>query len=148
WSARLDEQWNLSGVGHREYPEHYNRWLYRRKRRVLRRALRGRPMTDALDLGSGTGWVITQLQAAGAGRLVGCELPAVGVERLRTTLPDLEFHQVEIGAGRLPADDASVDVVTMLDVAYHVVDEERFKKAVGEIARVLRPGGIAVVSDA
>jgi SAM-dependent methyltransferase len=147
WSSRLDEHWDLSGVGHQEYSQAYNGWLYRRKHAVLRRALRGHRLDRALDLGSGTGWVVGELTAAGASHVDGCELTEVGVRRLRDTFPDATFHQVDIGAQPLPAADSSVDVVTMLDVAYHLVDDKRLAQTVGEIGRVLRPGGIAVVSD-
>jgi SAM-dependent methyltransferase len=147
WSSRLDEHWDLTGVGHQEYSEAYNRWLYRRKHAVLQRALRGRAMTRALDLGSGTGWVIPELFAAGATSVEGCELTEVGVERLRTALPEVTFHRVTVGAEPLPVADATVDIVTMLDVAYHVVAPDDFAAAVAEIARVLRPGGAALVSD-
>jgi SAM-dependent methyltransferase len=43
----------------------------------------------------------------------------------------------------LPFADASFDVVLAMHMLYHASDPER---AVGEIARVLRPGGIAVAS--
>ncbi|MBV9484419.1 MAG: class I SAM-dependent methyltransferase [Frankiaceae bacterium] len=147
WSSRLNEHWGLTGVGHQEYPEHYNRWLYRRKRAVLRRALGGRVIGEALDLGSGTGWVVQQLKAAGATRVAGCELTAVGVDRLRGEHPDVSFHRVEIGVDPLPAGTASIDTVTMLDVIYHLVDDAKFEQALAEIARVLRPGGAAIITD-
>jgi SAM-dependent methyltransferase len=147
WSSRLDENWDLTGVGHQEYSQAYNRWLYRRKRTVLGRALRGRRLDRALDLGSGTGWVVAQLAAAGAGRVDGCELTDVGVRRLREAMPDAVFHQLDIGTDPLPADDASVDVVTMLDVAYHLVDDAQLRNVTTETARVLRPGGTALITD-
>jgi SAM-dependent methyltransferase len=147
WSSRLGEHWDLQGVGHQEYSAAYNRWLYRRKRAVLRRALRGQSLGHVLDLGSGTGWVLNELKAAGAGRVEGCELTEVGVNRLRADLPGVTIHHLDVGAAPLPAPDGGVDAVTMLDVAYHLVDDGSLRHVMTEIARVLRPDGAALVTD-
>jgi SAM-dependent methyltransferase len=147
WSTRLGEHWDLQGVGHQEYSAAYNRWLYRRKHAVLRRAIRGVALDSALDLGSGTGWVVAELKAAGDGHVEGCELTEVAVERLRQAFPDDAFHRVDIGSAPLPAADRAIDLVTMLDVSYHLVDDVSLRHVVGEIARVLRPGGVALVTD-
>lgn len=148
WSSRLADHWDLQGVGHLEYPPSYNRWLYRRKRRVLRRGLDDAPRADVLDLGSGTGWVMAELRAAGATHLTGCELTEVGVARLRAAMPDADFHRVDLARATLPAGDCSIDVTTMLDVAYHLVEDDGLRHCVGEVARVLRPRAIALVTDA
>lgn len=97
-------------------------------------------------VGSGTGWVVSRLLAHGA-RVEGCDLTQVSVERLRERHPGLAFFRVELGAQPLPHPDASFDTVTMLDVAYHITDEAHWRAAVGEAARVLRPGGRLVVTD-
>jgi SAM-dependent methyltransferase len=148
WSSRLTDHWDLQGVGHRDYPPAYNRWLFRRKHAVLSRALRGARLDHVLDLGSGTGWVVAELKAAGARQVEGCELTEIAVDRLRRTMPDETFHRVDIARAPLPVADGAIDVVTMLDVAYHLVDDAGLHHAVGEIARVLRPGGVAFITDA
>jgi SAM-dependent methyltransferase len=147
WSTRLREHWDLQGVGHQEYSTAYNRWLYRRKHAVLRRALRGVTLGHALDLGSGTGWVVEELIASGATQVEGCELTEIAVDRLRKMMPGRVIHQLDIGSGSLPAANATIDTVTMLDVAYHLVDDRQLAHVIDEIARVMRPGGIAVVTD-
>jgi SAM-dependent methyltransferase len=143
----LSERWDLQGVGHLEYPPSYNSWLYRRKGAVLGRALVGRPLDTALDLGSGTGWVIRQLLDRGAGSVTGIELTEVAVEQLRRDLPALTFHQLDLGTATLPAGTSTIDVVTMLDVAYHLVADEELDHVLAEISRVLRVGGIAIITD-
>lgn len=147
WSRRLEARYDLSGTGHLSYSAAYNDWLYRAKRRALRRAIRDAPIgAAALDLGSGTGWVVHELLAAGM-RTTGCDIAPVAVDRLRERFPQASFFETTLGAGRLEVDDATQDLVTALDVMYHVTDDGAWQEALREAARVLRPGGVLVASD-
>jgi SAM-dependent methyltransferase len=147
WSDRLAGQYDLRGTGHLAYSAGYNDWLYRKKRNALRRALRPlQPGARALDLGSGTGWVVQELVRAGA-RVEGCDIAELAVERLRERFPEATFFQTTLGAEALPYDDGSFEVVTALDVMYHVTDDDAWLRATREAARVLRPGGLFVTSD-
>jgi SAM-dependent methyltransferase len=147
WSERLEEDFSLRGTGHIAYSERYNRWLYRAKRTALRRALAevGHP-AKAFDIGSGTGWVIRELTEFGDS-VEGSDLTLVAVERLRRSFPAIEFHQLAIGDDRIPRPDASFDLVTALDVLYHVPDDGDWAAGIREVARILRPGGSLVASD-
>jgi SAM-dependent methyltransferase len=148
WSARLADSFNLQGTGHHSYSEAYNRWLYRAKRRALRRALVGVPSgARVLDVGSGVGWVVRQLVELGL-RPDGCDIAPPAVERLSAQFPTLAFHLVALGEDRLPIDDATFSAVTMLDVAYHITDDGRWEAALRELARVTKGGATLVVSDA
>lgn len=149
WSGRLSEVGGLRSTGHVSYGEAYNRWLYRRKGIVLQHALRrvdgiGR----ALDLGSGVGWVVDQLQRAGASDIHGVDISAGAVAALRARFPSFAFDQVRLGEEPLPRGDESVDVATFLDVAYHIVDDDLWAGTVREVGRVVRRGGGLVVIDA
>lgn len=59
-------------------------------------------------------------------------------------LPTVRFAQG--GAEAIPADDASVDIVLMFKSLHHV-PIALMDQALGEIARVLRPGGLAWISE-
>ncbi len=147
WDQRLRDEFSLRGVGHVGYPASYNEWVYRQKRRTLRRLLP--PVTagaKALDVGSGVGWVVNELVHAGY-RVDGCDISPTAIEELRRRFPTSEFTQVEIGSDGLPAADASYDLVTILDVTYHIVDDAIWNSAITELARVMRPGGTLIVLD-
>ncbi len=105
------------------------------------------PGETVVDVGSGTGTMARELA-----QLVGPEGSVVGVEPnpvLRqiaedrtTSLPQLRY--LDALAGALPFDDDSVDVIWCERVLQHVEDPGA---AVAEFARVLRPGGRALILD-
>jgi SAM-dependent methyltransferase len=64
------------------------------------------------------------------------------LDRARAKLPDARFLDGDLT--RLPLPDASVDAAVCALALVHVAD---LATAVGELARVVRPGGRVVVSD-
>ncbi len=102
-------------------------------------SLAGLPQTaTVLDLGAGTG-KLTRLLVPTFGRVIAIE-PADAMRRMLETLcPGIESLA---GTGQeIPLADASVDGIFAAQ-AFHWFDDER---AVGEMARVLRPGGALVL---
>jgi ubiquinone/menaquinone biosynthesis C-methylase UbiE/DNA-binding transcriptional ArsR family regulator len=96
------------------------------------------------DLGCGTG----QVSAALAGfvtRVIAVDGSATMLQAAKKRLHGLrnvELRRGEIEA--LPVDDARLDAATLMLVLHHVAEPER---AIAEMARVLKPGGRAVVVD-
>jgi SAM-dependent methyltransferase len=108
-----------------------------------------RPGETVLDLGSGPG--LDALLAAGqvgpTGRVIGVDMTPEMLERARATAARAGASQVEFRQGRLealPVADASVDAVTSNCVINLVPDKAAVFR---EVARVLRPGGRAVIAD-
>lgn len=107
-----------------------------------------RPGETCLDIGSGTG-VMTRRLAA----LVGPEGSALGLEPNGSLRAVAEARAAEVGSAAtfqeglatdLSLGDESVDVVWCERVLQHVPDPDT---ALREIARVLRPGGRALLLD-
>ena len=97
------------------------------------------PGGDALDVGCGEGrW--TRYLAAAGWRATGVDRSEALVGAARAEHGDGEYAVGE--AEGLPVGDSSVDLVLCVNVLMHVVALE---PAVAELARVLRPGGVAVV---
>ena len=60
-------------------------------------------------------------------------------------MPEAAFLAIE--AGRLPCGDESIDAVLLFAVLTCIADDAVQKNLLREIKRVLRPGGLLVVSD-
>ena len=74
WESRLSDEYSLAGVGYSGLGLSYNRWLYRIRKRVFRRTVRGFLVGDpgaarVLDVGSGTGFYIAARDYPGIRRL-------------------------------------------------------------------------------
>ena len=98
-----------------------------------------RPGQDVLDVGCGTGYWSRRLAGAGL-RPVGLDLRPEGLAALRRgTAPT---RAVRAHATCLPLAPSSFDAVLLLDVLEHVDDVA----LLGEVWRVLRPGGRAFLT--
>ncbi len=100
-----------------------------------------------LDVGTGRGEMLAVAADLGARLALGIEYAAAAValtqETLRARGVDGRAHVLLSDARRLPLPDASVDMVTMLDVIEHLTPAE-LDLALREVSRVLRPGGMLV----
>lgn len=115
------------------------RWqepLQRRSVTTLLRVLAPLPGEAVLDLGAGTGLVARSLAGTGVTRLVALE-PDPG---MITAADNAGWPVVRGDALRVPLADASVDVV-IASWLLHVLAPADRAAALGEAARVLRPGG-------
>lgn len=106
------------------------------------------PGSTVVDVGSGTGTMSRHFAGVvGAeGRVVGVEPNPVlrGIAEERAAVAEVTVEFVEASATELPFEDESVDVVWCERVLQHLPDAQ---VAIIEIARVLKPGGRALLLD-
>lgn len=120
-----------------------NRYDLERRLGVIEKALR--PVADAdgpallLDAGSGTGW-FSQRTAALGFEVVALDL---GPRLLRQVRAKCDVHCVAGSVLELPFETGRFDAVLSSEVIEHTPDP---LAAVHEIARVLRPGGLLVLT--
>lgn len=117
---------------------------------VLFHSLRLAPGDVVLELGAGSCWVSHFLNR------MGCTTVAVDVSstvlelgrRLFESDPrtrwELEPQFLPYDGHRLPVEDASCDRIVLHDAFHHLPNSEEI---LGEMARVLRPGGIVAMSE-
>jgi SAM-dependent methyltransferase len=127
-----------------EHSEPYKRFFYGTRSRGVLRALDARAGEAVLDVGCGSGFYTRELARLRATVTATEYTPAALVQARRNVgdlAPEIEFRVEDAQALSLP--DASVDRVLLSEVIEHLREPER---AVAEAARVLRPGGVLVVS--
>jgi len=97
---------------------------------------------DVLDVASGEGYG-SALLANVARRVVGVEVDTACVVNARASYAaaNLEFIAGDVQA--LPLPDAAFDVVVSFETVEHLRDQDAF---LGEVRRVLRPGGVLLIS--
>ena len=119
-------------------------WWFVGRRQILLQILdryigsNGSHERKILDVGCGTGTMLTHLAAYGKAHGVDIDEEAVGY-CLERGLEDVQLGE----AAQLPFDDGSYDLVTALDVVEHLDDDVG---AFREMRRVLRPGGHLLVT--
>jgi SAM-dependent methyltransferase len=108
--------------------------------------LGGRPTGDLLDIGTGTGRML-QLLGATAHRAVGVDLSADMLSVARANLARAGLARCSVRKAnmyQLPFGDQSFDTVAIHQVLHYADDPAG---AIGEAARVLRPGGRLLLAD-
>jgi SAM-dependent methyltransferase len=124
--------------GQRQAPLHWYSFESRRRRIV---ELLPERIERAVDLGTGSGAYLEEL-ASRAGLLVALDFSMAMLREARESNPSCR-HFVQADALALPIPDASVDLVNCIGVIEYLPEAPR---CLAEIARVLRPGGVALVS--
>lgn len=118
-----------------------------RRRALVRDALGARPGDRILDVGCGPGFAIAELvdQVGSTGSIVGVDrspqMLATAARRC-AAFPNVTLHEADVAA--LPLDDAAFDRALCVQVLEFVPD---VAAALGELHRVVRPGGRVVVWD-
>jgi SAM-dependent methyltransferase len=151
WETRLSERYTLGATGWSGLGEAFNRWSYATRSRVFRRVVSkvlGEVQgLEIMDVGSGTGFYLAEWQRLGATDLSGSDLTMAAVERLSTRFPAATIRQVDIGAEPDLSLAGKYDVVSIIDVLYHIVDDERYRRAMGSLAAMLKSGGTLIFSE-
>jgi SAM-dependent methyltransferase len=119
-------------------PDHVMRHLDRRRVALATSLVsEGR----VLDVGCGTGRFIELLPA---------RYDAVGIDVSEGMLEFARRKGIEVaqaGADSIPFEDRSFDLVTTFAVLHHLIDPQVVRSALGEMARVVKPGGAVLVWD-
>jgi SAM-dependent methyltransferase len=151
WGSLHEAADDLGVVGYPTLPLVFNRYVYANAAHAVLRALDriGAGVRDktVLDVGSGTGFWVDLWRREGAAAVSGADLVPTAVERLRARFPENEFVQADV-TERAPFPGSEFDVVSIMSVLHHVVDADRFRAALANLASQVAPSGRLIVLDA
>lgn len=153
WGGRLHERSPLEATGTRPFCARYQQYLYRLKEAAIMRVLR--PVrarvrgASVLNVGCGWGYFEPFFARLGAAEVAGADFVASAIEQLKARRPEFEYHCADL-TGELPESlrERRFDLVTALDVLYHIVDDAAFERALANLCTLCRPGGLFLWTDA
>ena len=103
-----------------------------------------RPDQLAADIGAGSGFVTEGLVQEGL-RVIAVDQSAAMLDEMQRKFSPLDTIEYRVGQGdSLPLEDEAVDYVFANMYLHHVESPAR---AIGEMVRILRPGGKLVITD-
>lgn len=150
WQKRLSRSFDLTGAGYGTLGLEYNNQLYRVRSETLEQLLQAQAVdlaqTDVLEVGCGTGFYTDWFTRRAVRSYTGVDITSVSVQRLQEHYGQWKFVRADVTASALPLR-RRFDLVLIADVLFHIVDDRRFGAALRNIAQVLRPGGVLVLSD-
>lgn len=152
WRERHRRLPGLGATGTLGPPLRWQHWLYRGKLRAYLRAYRAAGFTlngrSVLDFGCGTGHFEDVWESLGAIHTAGIDLVEDVIRDLQVRYP----HRTYL-SGNLARDDALIarlgqfDLVTAIDVLYHIVDDGELERVVSGLARCLSVHGCLLFTD-
>lgn len=148
--SQVDRELGLL-VGERTVPQlwHENYWFRRHEIAYLALAplvasLASNSGAAVVEAGSGEGYGVRLLRQAGAERVIALDYDAASLAHARSSYPDdVAGRAVRTNLAALPLADSGAAVITCMQVIEHLWTPGQF---LAESARVLRPGGLLVVS--
>jgi 2-polyprenyl-3-methyl-5-hydroxy-6-metoxy-1,4-benzoquinol methylase len=151
WNSRLAQQFSLEGVGWLGMSEPFNRWMYKVRRRVflreVRRVLGERRDITVLDVGSGTGMYVDLWRGLGVRDVVASDFSTVAVRNLRQQYPEVRVVELDITELGDEIEPRTFDVVSAMDMLFHIVDDDAYSRAIKNLVSLLKPGGLLVITE-
>lgn len=146
---------SLDEVGHPDMGRSFNEWAYKlRYRAIVKSVAAVRPWSTVTRLyegAIGTGYYLSRWKSLGVDHVAGVDLSPRAVASAQRRFPD-----DDLTVGSLDALDKDpgwsyrkgrYQVVTAIDVLYHILDDASAGRAVQLLADLVAPGGVLVVTE-
>jgi SAM-dependent methyltransferase len=149
WDNRLSENFNLIGVGDISLTMSYNKWSYKVTEFILNKLFKKyitKSTVSALDIGSGTGFVVGILERFDK-NITGIDISETAIKNLCQNYPNHKFYEIDAGSELLPFKENEFQLVTASSVLYHLTQDEALNNLLTNVHRVLSPDGFFIFSD-
>ena len=149
WEALIAEKGGLEAVGHAGMGA-YNSVAYRVRLRALKKMLEEHSNNLAasrvFEAGFGVGFYTGWFEKQGVRALTGLDISSTAVEQARRLFPQYEFMQGDL-AGSAWDFGRNYDLVTAIDVLYHIVDDEKWELVLKRLCSLVASQGKLVITD-
>jgi ubiquinone/menaquinone biosynthesis C-methylase UbiE len=132
----------VAGVYDESLPRHVMDHYLRKRGSFI--AERHPPPARLLDVGCGTGVLAASLSSEGY-EVIGIDPSEGMLEVMRKRFPAVE--SVQASGTEMPFEDGSFDIAVSVATMHHIADHQAVREALGEMARVVRPGGHVLIWD-
>ncbi len=120
--------------------------IYWRKRAI--RELKNLPITQMLDMATGTGDFAIEAMKLNPGKIIGMDISdgmlSFGRKKIKELKLENKIEFIQADSENIPLEDNSIDAIT---VSFGVRNFENLLKGLEELNRVLKPGGKCVVVE-
>lgn len=139
---------DLRSVGNRTLSAEQNEQMYQQAGQVFLELCKREEVdlenANVLDIGCGTGFYAQILMENGVNRYLGVDVMEDRFGTLSERFPQFNFRKVDVAAISL---EGSFDLIIMIDVTQHIVDDARFSSAMQNIRSHLTDDGVFVVTS-
>jgi len=101
------------------------------------------PTARVLEIGCGTGHYTGLLADLGVSNYVGLDITDVLFPELHERFPQFDFVKQDITTHRV---DGKFDLIVMIDVIEHIVEDEKLSSAMEHVKDALAPSGVVVLA--
>jgi 2-polyprenyl-3-methyl-5-hydroxy-6-metoxy-1,4-benzoquinol methylase len=151
WESLHRKRYGLQSVGYVGVGTPFNAWMYRLRRQLFLQAvppfIPARDNLEILDVGSGTGFYLDRWRELGFRSVHASDVSEVAVQRLRERYPTCEVAQLDIGDESAATLGRRFDVVSTMDVLFHITSDRRYERAFANLASLVKPNGLLVFSE-
>jgi SAM-dependent methyltransferase len=149
WNELLSSSFDLRGVGHFRLSNEENLKMYEVKKRIISSVMDAHRLkitgeTNIIEIGCGVGYWTEFLKSLGAKKYTGNDIADVSVKNLRQIYPEYDFIHGDIS--EISLSESSYDLAFMIDVTQHIIDDDRFNKALKNVWASLRHGAYFLVT--
>ncbi|MGH9123147.1 MAG: class I SAM-dependent methyltransferase [Acidimicrobiales bacterium] len=145
----------LEEVGQTDMGRAFNVQAYKMRRRAVLCALEAAgvslPSARIYEAGFGVGYYLALWEQGKAVAVAGIDLSSVAVRNVRQRFPSYDLSQGDITELAKRADWGErvgcYDVVTAIDVLYHIVDDRRAAEALRNLKSLVAMGGILLLTE-
>ena len=150
WEGVLGGDFSAAGVAYPHLAVSLNRAMYRALAAQATRALAaaGAPAApgSVLDVGCGTGIWLGFWRRRGVRDLTGIDLTEASISRLAERFPGVRLRRLDV-ADPAVRELGRFDAISAMSVLLHITDDARFRQAVANLAAMLRPGGVLLLTE-